>query len=138
MYPLIQDLKYGLRMLAKAPGTTLVAVLALALGIGANAAIFSGVSAFLFRPLPVPQPDRLVRAFEMTDDRGDTDGFSYPDFSDYRAQSSSYEGLIAEDLAQAALGTDNQNDVIWGQVVSGTYFDVLHLKPALGRSFTPD
>jgi predicted permease len=125
-------------MLAKSPGTTAVAVLALALGIGANAAIFSGVSAFLFRPLPVPNPDQLVRQFETTDDRGETDSFSYPDFADYRAQASSFEGLVAEDMAQAAISTQNQNDVIWGEVVSGNYFDVLRVKPAQGRSFFAD
>lgn len=138
MTTFIQDLKYGARMLWKTPGTTAVAVLALALGIGANAAIFSGVSAFLFRPLPVPEPDRIVRPFEVTDDRGETDSFSYPDYTDYRDQSTSFEGLVAEDMAQAAISTQNQNDVIWGQVVSGNYFDALHLKPAQGRSFTPD
>ena len=125
-------------MLGKTPGTTAVAVLALALGIGANAAIFSGVSAFLFRSLPVPEPDQIVRPFEVTDDRGETDSFSYPDFVDYREQSTSFEGLVAEDMAQAAISTQNQNDVIWGQVVSGNYFDALHLKPAQGRSFAVD
>ena len=138
MYTFIRDLKYGIRMLAKAPGISAVAVLALALGIGANAAIFSSVSAFLFRPLPVPQPDQLVRPFETTDDRGTTDTFSYADFVDYRDQSTSFEGLVAEDMTQAAISTQNQNDVIWGQVVSGNYFDVLRLRPAQGRSFAPD
>jgi predicted permease len=138
MYTFIRDLKYGIRMLAKAPGISAVAVLALALGIGANAAIFSGVSAFLFRPLPVPQPDQLVRPFETTDDRGTTDTFSYADYVDYRDQSTAFEGLVAEDMTQAAISTQNQNDVIWGQVVSGNYFDVLRLRPAQGRSFAPD
>jgi macrolide transport system ATP-binding/permease protein len=138
MTSILQDLKYGVRMLLKTPGTTAVAVLALALGIGANTAIFSGVSAFLFRALPVPEPDRLVRPFETTDDRGEADNFSYPDFADYRDQSTSFEGLVAENMAQAAISTQNQNDVIWGQVVSANYFDVLHMKPAQGRSFTPD
>src|SRR3954463_5648123 len=135
---MFHDFKFALRMLAKSPGTTVVAVLALALGIGANAAIFSGVSAFLFRPLAVPQADQLARIFELTDDRGETDGFSYPDFADYREQSTSFDGLVAEDMVQAAISTQDQNDVIWGQVVSGNYFDALKLKPALGRSFAPD
>ena len=138
MHTFIQDLRYGIRMLAKSPGITIVAVLALALGIGANAAIFSGVSAFLLRPLPVPEPDRLVRPFETTDDRGKSDSFSYPDFADYRDQNTVFEGLIAEDMAQAAISTQNQNDVIWGQVVSGNYFDVLQVRPILGRAFSPE
>lgn len=138
MQTLIQDIKYGIRMLAKSPGTTAVAVIALALGIGANAAIFSGVSAFLFRPLPVPHPDQLVRQFESTDDRGETESFSYPDFADYRDQSTSFQGLVAEDMTQAALGTQDQNDIIWGEMVSGNYFDVLQIKPAQGRGFAAD
>ncbi|MGH9970958.1 MAG: ABC transporter permease [Pyrinomonadaceae bacterium] len=133
-----QDLRYGIRMLAKAPGTTIVAVLALALGIGANAAIFSGVSAFVLRPLPVPEPEQLVRPFETTDDRGLNDSFSYPDYVDYRDQNTVFEGIVAEDLAQAAISTQNQNDVIWGQVVSGNYFEVLRVKPFMGRPFAPD
>jgi len=138
MHTFIQDLRYGIRMLARSPGITIVAVLALALGIGANTAIFSGVSAFIFRPLPVHEPDQLVRPFEATDDRGTTDSFSYPDFADYRDQNTIFAGLIAEDMAQAAISTQNQNDVIWGQVVSGNYFDVLGVQPALGRGFAPD
>ncbi len=138
MYTLIQDLRYGIRMLVKTPGVTFVAVLALALGIGANTAIFSGVNAFLFRTLPVPEPDQLVRLFELTENRGPTGSFSYPDFSEYRDQGSSSVEFVAEDMAQAALSTENQNDVIWGQFVSGNYFDVLQIKPALGRPFAPD
>jgi macrolide transport system ATP-binding/permease protein len=138
MYTFIQDLRYGIRLLVKSPGVTIVAVLALALGIGANTAIFSGVSAFIFRPLPVPEPDQLVRPFEATDDRGTTDSFSYPDFADYRDQNTVFEGLVAEDLAQAAISAQNQNDVIWGQVVSGNFFDVLRVIPFLGRTFAPD
>ena len=138
MNTFIKDLRFGIRMLVKSPGVTVVAVLALALGIGANTAIFSGVSAFLMRPLPVPEPDRLVRPLEVTDDRGSTDTFSYPDFADYRDQSTLFEGLVAEDMTQAAISAQNQNDVIWGQVVSGNYFDMLRVKPELGRSFAPD
>jgi predicted permease len=138
IHTFIQDLRYGIRMLLKSPGTSIVAVLALALGIGANTAIFSGVSAFLFRPLPVPQPDQLVRQFEISDGRGTSDDLSYPDFKDYRDQNTVFEGLVAETIVQTAISSQNQNDVIWGQVVSGNYFDVLRVKPILGRTFAPD
>jgi predicted permease len=134
----IQDLRYGIRMLFKSPGVSIVAVLALALGIGANTAIFSGVSAFLFRPLPVPEPDRLVRPLEVGDDRGVADEMSYPDFVDYRDQNNVFEGISAECIMQAAITDQKQNGVIWGQVVSGNYFDVLRVKPILGRTFAPD
>ncbi|HKG80778.1 MAG TPA: ABC transporter permease [Pyrinomonadaceae bacterium] len=138
MQNLIKDIRYGVRMLSKNPGVTLVAVITLALGIGANTAIFSGVSAFLTRPLAVPNPDALVRPLEIAEDRGITDEFSYPDFLDYRNQSTSFAGLAAEDMVQAAIDAENQNDVIWGQVVSANYFDVVEVKPIMGRTFLPD
>ena len=138
MENLIKDIRYGVRMLMKNPGVTTVAVITLALGIGANTAIFSGVNAFLMRPLNVPHATEMVRPLEISDDRGTTDEFSYPDFLDYREQSKSFSGIAAEDMIQAAVDTENQNDVVWGQVVSANYFDVLQVKPILGRAFLPD
>ena len=138
MENLIKDIRYGIRMLTKNPGVTLVAVVTLAFGIGANTAIFSGVSAFLTRPLSVPNANELVRPLETAEDRGITDEFSYPDFLDYRNQSTSFTGLAAEDMVQAAIDAENQNDVIWGQVVSANYFDVLQVKPIMGRTFLAD
>jgi putative ABC transport system permease protein len=138
MENLIKDIRYGIRMLMKNPGVSLVAVITLALGIGANTAIFSGVSAFLMRPLSVPNPNDLVRPMEIAEDRGVTDEFSYPDFLDYRDQSTSFSGLAAEDMLQAAIDAENQNDVIWGQVVSANYFDLIEVKPILGRTFLPE
>jgi predicted permease len=138
MENLIKDIRYGVRMLSKNPGVTLVAVITLALGIGANTAIFSGVSAFLMRPLNVPRATELVRPLETSDDRGTSDEFSYPDFLEYRSQVQSFTGLAAEDMISAAVDAENQSDVVWGQVVSSNYFDVLEVKPILGRSFLPD
>jgi len=138
MYTLLQDLRYGVRTLGKNLGVTIVAVITLALGIGANTAIFSGVSAFVFRPLPVPHPEQLVRPMELTEDRGLADEFSYPDFVEYRNQESVFSGMFAENMVQAAIGTETENDVIWGQVVSGNYFDVLQVTPMMGRAFLPE
>jgi predicted permease len=80
----------------------------------------------------------LIRPLEISDDRGVTDEMSYPDFLDYRNQSTSFTGLTAEDMLQVAIDSENQNDVIWGQVVSANYFDVLQVTPAMGRGFLPD
>ena len=135
---MLKDIVYGIRMLTKNPGVSLVAVITLGLGIGANTAIFSAVNAFLMRPLPVTRANELIRPMEVTEDRELTDEMSYPDFLNYREQSTSFVGLAAEDMVQVALDTDNQNDVIWGQVVSASYFDVLEVKPVLGRTFMPD
>lgn len=138
MENLIKDVRYGVRMFMKNPAVTLVAVVTLALGIGANTAIFSGVSAFLMRPLNVPHPNELIRPQEIAEDRGLTDEMSYPDYLDYRNQSTSFTGLAAEDMLSVAIDAENQNDLIWGQVVSANYFDVVQVKPILGRSFLPD
>src|SRR5918999_4224014 len=143
MRTLLQDVRYGVRMLLKTPGFTGVAVLTLALGIGANSAIFSAVSAFVLRPLPVDEPGALVRVFE-TEGPGSTHGdltsnFSYPDYADYRDQSgAAFEGLVLHRLEQAALSAEDQNDLIWGELVSGNFFDALRVRPALGRGFLPD
>jgi len=138
MNNILKDLRYAIRMLIKTPGVTLVAVITLALGIGANTAIFSSVSAFTSRPLPVPKPDQLIRPVEIAEDRGTADNFSYPDFVDYRNQSTVFSGLCAEDMVQVAIDTQEQNDVIWGQIVSGNFFDMLQIKPVMGRAFAPD
>lgn len=134
----LKDLRYAVRMLTKTPALTLVAIITLALGIGANTAIFSGVSAFSFRPLPVPDPDRIVRPVEIAEERGFADEVSYPDFVDYRNQSTVFTGLAAEDMVQVAIDTEDQNDVIWGQVVSGNYFEVMQVQPFMGRAFLPE
>src|ERR687893_425065 len=98
-----QDIRFGFRLLWKSPGFTVVAVLTLALGIGANSAIFSGVSAFILRPLPVEDPDRIVRLFEIYGDDAGYNSFSYPDYVEYSSQSRSFEGILGHRLVQAAM-----------------------------------
>src|SRR6185436_13799124 len=85
-----------------------------------------------------PNADELIRPLEITEDRGTTDEMSYPDYLEYRSQSTSFTGFAAEDMISAAVDAENQSDVIWGQVVSANYFDVVEVKPILGRSFLPD
>ena len=141
MTTLWQDVRYGLRVLWKSKGFTAVAVLTLALGIGANTAIFSGVSAFVLRPLPgVDDPERLAALFETAKDgKWGYNNFSYPDYLDYRAQSHAFEGVLAHRMVQAALGGEReQAGVEWGQMVTGNFFDVLKVRMRLGRGFLPE
>jgi predicted permease len=141
MRTLIQDVRYGLRVLWKSKGFTAVAVLTLALGIGANTAIFSGVSAFVLRPLSgVGDPARLVSLFE-SDKSGSWgyNNFSYPDYLDYVAQSHSFEGVAAHHMVQAAVGGEReQAGVEWGETVTDNFFDVLKVRMRLGRGFLPE
>jgi predicted permease len=132
---MIQDLRYGVRMLLKNPGFTLAAVVCLALGIGANAAIFSVVNALLLRSLPVPQPGELV-----TVGRGDGLGepLSYPDFVALRERNEALAGLAASHFAELSFGNGSRSEILRGELVSSDYFDVLRLRPALGRGFLPE
>jgi putative ABC transport system permease protein len=138
MRTLFQDLKFGLRMLAKNPGFTAVAVLTLALGIGANTAVFSVVNAVLLKPLPYAEPDRLV-AVESLWMRGGPrlNALSYPDFFDFRAQNHVFEHLVTSrdtNLALTGVGTPVQLD---GEMVTWDLFPTLGIQPALGRGFLP-
>ncbi len=136
---LIQDLRYGLRTLRKSPGFTAVAVLSLALGIGANTAIFSLVNTVLLRPLPVENPERLVSlnyASEKGDDAFPT--FSYLNYRDLRDRNNAVDGLIAYRMAPISLSHDGISERAWGYLATGNYFDVLGVKPALGRLLTPE
>jgi predicted permease len=139
-----QDLRYGIRMLAKSPGFTAVAILTLALGIGANAAIFSVVNAVLLRPLPVENPDRLVRVFASNTSGTRYASISYPDYLDLRDQNSVFSGLLAYGRFSASLGGQEQGgqtapaELIRGEIVTANYFSVLGVRPVKGRAFIPE
>jgi putative ABC transport system permease protein len=132
-----QDLRYGLRILRASPGFTAVAVLSLALGIGANTSIFSVVNAALLRPLPVTEPERLMFVFNGTTTRP-WGGASYPDYLDYRDKSEVFCDLLTYSSITVSARNDDQTDLISGSIVSGNFFDVLGLRTALGRTFTPE
>lgn len=138
MDSLLQDVRQALRLLVKNPGFTVVAILTLALGIGANTAIFSMVNWILLRPLPVKDPSQLtVLAFQQKNGRV-LNNFSVADFRDIRAQSQSvYSGLIAVIIGMDGVKVNGKADRALTYYVSGDYFSVLGLQPALGRFFLP-
>src|SRR5919107_853542 len=130
-----QDLKYGLRMLLKIPGFTLVAVLSLALGIGANTAIFSLVNALVLRPLPVHDPQALMLV-STTDQRNPGNlPLSHLNFRDLRAQNASFSDMVAVGGNQVNYTHGQESEQIPVQVVSANYFTLLGAEPALGRGF---
>jgi predicted permease len=139
MRTLIQDLRYGLRAMSKSPGFTLVAVLTLALGIGANTAIFSVVSAVLLRPLPYPEAERLVYVGQQY--RGEFSGSGEPKFLFWREQSRSFEALACYSGYGGAGGNlagGREAEYVGGLRVSEDFFRALGVYPSMGRPFTHD
>jgi putative ABC transport system permease protein len=138
MDSLLKDIRYGFRSLLKRPGFTLIALVALALGIGANTAIFSLVNAVVLRPLPYPDPDRLVWGWGNV--RNGTNRASVPpaDFLDYREQNKTFENLAATLAIPLALNITGNGDPerLSASGVTGNYFQTFGLTPVLGRGFT--
>jgi len=136
---MLQDLRYGARMLMKHPGFTSVAVLTLALGIGANMVIFSVVNAVLLRPLPYPEPERLIRLWESNPGRGWPEfSASAPNFEDWRKQQAVFEQLAAYEFNTFNLTGSGEPERVAGVNVTANLFQVLGVLPALGRNFLPD
>jgi predicted permease len=133
---MIHDLRYALRALLKSPSFTVVAVLTLALGIGANTALFSVVDAALLRPLPYPQAERLTRVFATS--RGADWTASPADFLDWQRLNHSFEGLAATNAVSMALSGEGPAEQVPGLSVTGDFFRILGVGPALGRSFTAE
>ena len=133
------DARYSIRMLLKSPGVTAIAVLAIALGVGANTAIFSVVNAVLLRPLPFRQPDELVRVFGTNVKKGaNSNPTSYLGFLDWRAQNHSFQEMAAYSGGSAALTGDGLPEQIEGVTISASIFPMLGVNPVLGRTFTSD
>ena len=139
MGSLLQDLRYAFRVLLHKPGFTIVAVLTLALGIGANATIFSVVDAIVFRPLPVNDPGSLVRLFNTSNiEIVETDNLSYPDYVDLRDKNDVFSSMLAFDTASLVFGKGDHSDVATGYVASGNFFDMLGVQARLGKTFHPE
>src|SRR5262249_14485670 len=137
-----KDLRYAIRSLLRNPGFTVVAVLTLALGIGANSAIFAVVNTFLIRPLPYPEPDRLVSLFErkIFCDEQQISGFA-GNFLDLQKQATSFENIAAIPVRVTTLTTDAAGSVperVGFCGCSATLFPVLGVKPLLGRPYTAE
>jgi hypothetical protein len=134
MEMLLQDVRYALRTLAKVPGFTGVIVVSIALGIAANATVFSVANGLLWGLLPVKDPGRMVMFSEGS-------SISYPDYMDYRDQTTDiFDGGVAAhfSLIPASLGGTGEPERVWGQVVSGNYFPILGVNMALGRPILPE
>jgi predicted permease len=137
MNSVLQDLRYGVHMLIQKPGFTLIAVLALALGIGANTAIFSVVNAVLLRPLPYDEPERLVMVWGTTPNIP-KETVSLPDFADWRDQNGVFEGMTAMQFTSFNLTGGDDPERLIGARVTGEFLPVLRATPALGRGFLPE
>jgi putative ABC transport system permease protein len=133
----LMDLRYSFRMLLKSPGFTAVAVLSLALGIGANTSIFSLVNALLLRALPVSEPDRLVYLFNGSRNSPYSTS-SYPDYVDYRDHNEVFSDLAAFSNISVSLASPDQTDLITGSIVSGDFFPMLGVGAQVGRTLLPD
>jgi putative ABC transport system permease protein len=137
---LVQDLRYGLRMLTKAPGFTAVAVLSLALGIGGTATVFSWAEVVLLHPLQLVHHAGQMMAVETVMPDGEYHTSSYPDYRDYRDESHSFSGMIGFEFVDVdtQLPTEKRPQRTWGEIVTENYFDVLGVKAGLGRILHAD
>jgi hypothetical protein len=134
----IQDLRYGARMLLKNPGFTLIAIITLALGIGANTAIFSVVNTVLLRPLPYPQPERLIRIWRAASSTGlNPYNLTTPDYREFRDQCRFCEQMGAYYFGSVNLLGRDEPERIQGVIVTANLFPLLQAPPMLGRSFLP-
>src|SRR5437016_1795156 len=132
-----QDLRYAFRAFGKSPWFASLAVVTLALGIAVNTSIFSIINGFLMRPMPVPHPEQLtVLSLQQAGDKS-LQSFSYPDYLDLRDQSSSFSDIIAYRVTLAGLTADNRGDHCIATRVTGNYFSMLGVQPALGRLILP-
>jgi predicted permease len=145
MSNLLQDLRYALRQLRKSPGFTIVAMVILALGIGANTSIYSLLDQVLLRSLPVQDPSSLVQLQFVGSDTGHVHSeggddhlyFSYPMYRDLRDKNQVFDGMLARIPTQVGLQYHNESKLASAELVSGNYFQVLGVQPAVGRLLTP-
>jgi putative ABC transport system permease protein len=135
---MLQDLRYALRTLAKAPAFTAIAILTLAIGIGANTAVFSLVNAMLLRPYPYEEPERIVRVYSTDLESGRRGHMSYPDLLDLAERISVFEAVAGVDREPYNVRSGDTTVYLQGAQVNASLFDVLGVTPLLGRTFRPE
>jgi predicted permease len=134
----LQDLRYAIRQLAKSPSFAVIAIVTLTLGIGANTAIFSVVNGVLLNPLPYPEPNRIVVLFHDKP-AFRTGSISYPNFDDWRRDNQSFSSMAAyREIGGVTLSGNGEPEVVTGQMVSAGFFEILGIRPVLGRTFRDD
>jgi predicted permease len=138
MKNLFNDIRLGFRIMRKHPMLTATVILTLSLGIGVNTAIFNLGESLLRRPLPVERPDQLQVLFTKKAGAEGYRGLSYPDYVDYQKANTAFSGLIAYSALPLSFSASGQNERVWGEIVTGGYFNLLGVKPAAGRLLTPD
>src|SRR6201981_2715371 len=139
MQTVLQDLRFGFRMLCRSPGFSILAVLCLTLGIGTNAAVFSWIEGILIRPYPlVAHQDRMFALNATTHGQQGFTGLSYPEFLDYEKNSTLFDSFIVDKITGTTLSVGDRAERASGAIVSANYFDALGVRPILGRGFRPE
>ncbi|HEU5459965.1 MAG TPA: ABC transporter permease, partial [Pyrinomonadaceae bacterium] len=134
---LLNDIRYGAKMLLKNKGVTIVAVISLAIGIGANSAIFSLLNSIILRPRAVSKPEQLLEVF-VGEGEHPYHSTSYPSYVELRDRNEVFTDMAAYGIDQFKLSGPTEVEQIWAETVSGNYFDVLGVTPHKGRTFAPD
>jgi predicted permease len=139
MDTLWKDLLFAVRVLRKSPGFTAVVVFSLALGIGANTAIYSIVNAYLLRPMPVDHPERLLAVYISVPNGGaNVEGFSYPQWKDFEKQDTGLSDIMGSSGLPLSMTDGEKPELIWGEIATGNYFSGLGVHPVVGRGFLPE
>jgi len=137
MRGLLQDVRHAVRLLVKAPGFTVVAVLTLALGIGVNTTVFSVINGMLLRPIPVPHPEQIIVLAAQQEGSQDFQSFSYPDYQDIRSQADTFSDILAFRVSLVGVSVDGKGEHCVISRVTGNYFTTAGIQPALGRLILP-
>jgi predicted permease len=139
MDTLWKDLRFALRVLLKSPGFSAVVIISLALGIGATTAVYSIVNAYLLRPMPVDQPERLLAIYISIPNSGvNVEGFSLPQWKDFRAAETGLSDIMGSTGLPLSMTDGEKPELIWGELATGNYFSGLGVRPIVGRGFLPD